>query len=129
MSGWGRERPQVRVRPMNDQEVLLSRDQNALTVYTNPARGRVSRTNFTSGTYLEFRARSQCRNPSTVTTPSSGRRSEVSLFIDMEESKRIGRAGGVTAYEGLGIAICNMLISLCRTWSEGRLSRTVRLSA
>lgn len=94
-------------------------------VDTNPTTGRVSCTNFTIGTYLGFKAMSQCRNPSTVTTPSSGRSSEGSLVMAMEESKDIDGPAWVTAYEGVGMTICNMLNSLCGSWSEGKLSRAV----
>jgi hypothetical protein len=89
----------------------------------------VSFTSFTTGTHLGFKARSQCRNPSTVTTPSSGRRSEVSLFIDMEESYDIDRPVGVTMYGEVGVVIDNMLNSFCGTRSEGRLARAACLSA
>jgi hypothetical protein len=63
-----------------------------------------------------------------VITPSSGR-SEVSLLIDMEESKDIDRPVRVSAYGGVGITICNMLNSFCGSWREKRLSRTVRLNS
>ena len=53
----------------------------------------------------------------------------MSLLIDVEESKDIDRAVRVSAYEGVGITICNILNSLCGSWREERLSRTVRLSS
>jgi hypothetical protein len=87
----------------------------------------VSSADFTIGTYLGFKATSQCRNPSAVTAPPSGR-SEVSLFIDMEELKDIDRSAGATAYGGVAIVICNMLDSVCENRSEQRLSWAVRLS-
>jgi len=82
--------------------------------------------NFILGTYFGFKATLQCRSPSTLIAPSSGRRSEESLFRDMEESKDVDCPVRVT---GVGITICNMLNSLCGSWSEERLSRTVRLSS
>ena len=94
-------------------------------VHTNPTTGRVSRANFTIGTYLGFKATSQCRKPSIVFTPSSGRRSEVSLIVT-EESKDIDRGVRVMACGGVGITVCSMLNSLCGSWSEGRLSKAVR---
>ena len=93
-------------------------------VHTSPTTGRVSRANFTIDTYLGFKGMSQCRSPSMVTT-SSGRRIEVSLFVAMEESRDIDCGVWVTAYGGVGITICNMFNSLCRSCSERRRSRAV----
>jgi len=115
MNRCGYEPPKVRAR------VLEIERCSTVTVYTIPTTGRVSSANFIIGTYLGFKAISQCRNPSIVITPSSGR-SEVSLVIDVEELKDIDRPGRVSAYGGVGITICNMLNGFCGNWKEERLS-------
>ncbi len=125
MNRCGDEPPQSSTRaPSGDRGVHHSRADSL----HEPHNWSCELRNFTVGTYLGFKAMSQCRNPSAVITPSSGRRSEVSLLIAVEESKDIDRPARVTGCEGVGITICsNMLNGRCGSWSEGRLSRAVSL--